>query len=315
LYILGICLGAGIFLYQVWQGVQGVLSHRIQVVHPVSLGWAWMSLLLANALQIGAWRYIMIGLGVVLNWRQVFEGYSISLLPRYIPGSVWGYLSRAEWLKQEHAVPYSLTNLGTLLEILLILVSVLLVTGIYGLTRLADPLRWLLLAGLVVLPLLTWRLFYWLLSSTLFRRWLPGTIASLPASRMPLALWTAVLAFHVAAWFLYGASIRQLTLAFGLASVAGLVEFTFIFATSWLVGFLIVFVPSGLGVREQVLSTWLTSTLRLSAAQAGAVSVLSRLLISLVELFWLALGLGLRRAGKHPVEVNSSSSVTHQTGH
>jgi uncharacterized membrane protein YbhN (UPF0104 family) len=295
LYWLGVCLGGGIFIYQVWQGGKAVFTHTAQITYPAGLGWAWASLLLANALQIGAWRYLMGGLGVVLTWRQVFEGYSISLLPRYIPGSVWGYISRAEWLKQEHRVPYSLTNLGTLLEILLILISVVLVVGIFLLAELAAPYRWLALLLLIVLPFVTWRSFYWFLASAFVKRWLPKIAASQPAERLSWPLWTAILALHLAAWFLYGESLHQLVRAFGLTPPAGLVGYTFIFAASWLVGFLVLFVPSGLGVREQTLSTWMTSRLLLSAGQASAVSVLSRLGISLVELFWLALGLGLRQ--------------------
>jgi glycosyltransferase 2 family protein len=295
LYWLGILLGGGIFIYQIWQGGQAVFSRTAQVSQPAYLGWAWVSILLANALQISAWRYLMRGLGVALSWREVLEGYSISLLPRYIPGSVWGYISRAEWLRQDHQVPYSLTNLGSVLEVLLILISVVLVVGIYLITVLQHALWWGVLLLLLAIPFLSWRLFYYLLASRLFRRLLPKAAESQPLFRLSLPLWTAILGLHLLAWLFYGVSISLLTQVFGLPPQAGLLGFTFIFAGSWLAGFLVLFVPSGLGVREQTLSTWLSTQLRFSAGQASAVSVLSRLGISLVELFWLAIGLSLRQ--------------------
>ena len=78
---------------------------------------------------------------------------------------------------------------------------------------------------------------------------------------------------------------------FGLQNIGNLVDFTFLFGFAWLAGFLVVFVPSGLGIREVVLSNLLTSILGIPAVQASALSVTSRFVISLAELAWILVAL------------------------
>ncbi len=67
----------------------------------------------------------------------------------------------------------------------------------------------------------------------------------------------------------------------------------FVAGLSWVLGFVIVFVPAGLGIRELAISTLLTAYGALLPWQADLVAVLSRFGLIVAELAWLLVGLAL----------------------
>src|SRR3989304_10306358 len=111
-YWVGVAVGGSLFLYQIWVGALSLGEHSFNLSLPINLVIAWASAALAYWLQISAWSLIMGELSVRLPWRRAMRGYTLSFLPRYIPGSIWGYLSRGQWLLDSFGVPYSLTNGG-----------------------------------------------------------------------------------------------------------------------------------------------------------------------------------------------------------
>ena len=54
---------------------------------------------------------------VKINLISTLRGYSLSFLPRYLPGSIWGYLSRSEWLTQQFSIPFKYSNAISVVEI------------------------------------------------------------------------------------------------------------------------------------------------------------------------------------------------------
>ena len=115
-----VCLGAGalILILQAANGYRAQTARGLPITSPQLLFGALVFTGLATGAQMLAWRTLMQGLGVSLGKREVLRGYMLSFLPRYIPGSVWGYLGRNEWFFQEYAVSYAASNLGSILEIL-----------------------------------------------------------------------------------------------------------------------------------------------------------------------------------------------------
>ena len=71
---------------------------------------------------------------------------------------------------------------------------------------------------------------------------------------------------------------------------------TYAFCASWVIGFVVIFVPAGLGVREWSLTAILENTLGLAAGPAALVAVVTRLGIVVAELILLVVGLGLYSA-------------------
>lgn len=96
-----------------------------------------------------------------------------------------------------------------------------------------------------------------------------------------IGLWSRVAGFYVAAWVLFGASLSTLGAGVGGESL-NLGEASAVFAVSWLIGFVVIVVPGGLGIREGVMTLLLAPTM--GPDLAATVAVLSRLM------WWAATG-------------------------
>ncbi|HXV41831.1 MAG TPA: lysylphosphatidylglycerol synthase domain-containing protein, partial [Anaerolineae bacterium] len=162
-YRLGLGLGLALFLWQVWQGAQAVQQLTFELKQPFYLVAAFGLLLVAYALQMGAWAEIMRNLGSSINLFAAIQGYMVSFLPRYIPGTVWGYLSRDEWLKSQYGIPYSKSTLGSVMEVGFILLTASVISiAYYVWSTLPEPLGLALVIGLLLVPYPTWYSFKWI---------------------------------------------------------------------------------------------------------------------------------------------------------
>src|SRR3972149_6374809 len=118
LHLIGLALGGLLFVYQILNVLPAVMENKLHVSSPAFIGLALAIGVAAIGIQTIAWARLMRAFGIYLSWSQVLQGYTLSFLPRYIPGSVWGYLSRNEWLLQNHNVRYGISNRVSLLEVL-----------------------------------------------------------------------------------------------------------------------------------------------------------------------------------------------------
>lgn len=175
-------------------------------------------------------------LGGRLAVGAAMQIYFLSLLPRYIPGLIWGYVGRT-YLCEQRRVVRSVAVLSSAVEIALFVGSGLSV----GLARWMAPpasLYVMFLAQMALAAGLT------LLTPEASRS------DSLGFARMILAWWVLVAAYFLF-WILYGLSIGILAQAASPTLTAQQVTYVIAtFAISWLIGFAAVFVPGGLGVRE-----------------------------------------------------------------
>jgi uncharacterized membrane protein YbhN (UPF0104 family) len=126
--------------------------------------------------------------------------------------------------------------------------------------------------------------------------WLAARIRRQPAQVLPRrpqhgGLWGATMLLYVGFWLLQGDALVAIahTLCGGLT--LGLFDASAAFAVAWAIGFLIVFVPAGLGVREWTLGALLVAFAGLQPGQATLLAVISRLGLIVAELGVLAIGL------------------------
>ena len=291
-YSLGLAIGGLVFAFQIWQGYQAVTRNAFVIPYLPLIGLAWGMVVVAFALQFAAWAALMRGLGVFLKWREVIWGYPLSFLPRYLPGSIWGYLSRSEWLWRSYKVGYSISGTGTILEILAALSALGLVAGVY-LTWVSTGVARLVYCVLTIVFLPASLAFLCLIGKIPFlQRFLSiQTLMRSSSLKTTSGYWIASVILNFSLWLCYGGVMSLVARGFGLQNIGNLVDYTFLFGFAWLAGFLVVFVPSGLGVREVALSNLLTSKLGIPAVQASALSVMSRFVISLAELAWILVAL------------------------
>ena len=280
LYRFGISLGLALFLYQAVQGWTAFHGADACLVRPGYLGLGIGLYLVGYGVLMAAWGVIMRGQGVHLRPRAILEGYMLAALPRYIPGSVWGYLSRGEWLARYHGVSYEVSTLTSIME-----AGVQVVTAIGLGAVLIAPAPWnLLVAGLSLAAV--WLI--WVVTPAVWQRVRGHAVA--PATNG----WWWVAALYAVFWSFQGGALLATHHALCAAVPLRLDHSIAAASLAWAAGFLVLFVPAGLGVREWALSALLALLAGVAAGQSHLVAAGCRLLQIVAEL--IALGIGLHGA-------------------
>ena len=238
-----------------------------------------------------AWRAVLHDMGTRISLGPATSLFFVSQLGKYLPGGVWNIAAVTE-MGVDHDIPRR-RSLSVMLVATLISVSTGLGLAVAVLPlappELADRLAafvWLLPVFVVVLlPAVLNRLLG--LALRLLRR---------PPLEHPVTGRGVVTAasWSVLAWLLVGTHVWLLATGVGLDRTLGtLAVATGGYALAWTIGFLVVFVPAGIGVREAVLAAALAN--QLDAGALVIVVLLSRALLTLVDLGLGAVGLVAQR--------------------
>lgn len=279
--ILLVLVGAVFVARALYDLVPQVLSYN-WVLDPAYLALATVLLLVRGPVPVYAWAKVLEKLGYVLPWRVSTRAVYYSGLAGFVPGSVWHAVSRVMLVERE-GVPKLVSAVSMGIETVLVLLSAAIVSS---LTLLAwqDAPTWFglaLIAGLLLLvtqPGLLFKLLNWLLVR-LKRR--PIEV-KLTAQDMLVLLWPYLLN-----WLFFAAISFALVAALypGLPlSSAPLVGG--IFTASWVAGYLAIFVPQGLVVREFFIVSLLVSLLGVPPPIAAAAALLSRAWSMLGIVLW-----------------------------
>jgi hypothetical protein len=279
LYRAGIALGLALFLYQVVQGWSVFRAADACLVRPGYLGLALALYTVGYGVLMAAWGVIMAGQGVVLGPRAIAQGYMLTALPRYIPGSVWGYLSRNEWLARNHGVGYGVATLTSIMEAGLQLLSAVALAA-----TLLTPAPWTLLVAALGLAAV-W--LAWIVTPVLWAR-----LGGRPASPATYTGWWWAAVLYAVFWTLQGGALLAVHHALCAAAPLSLGHSIAAAALAWAAGFLVLFVPAGLGVREWTLTALLAPLAGIAAGHSHLLAVTCRVLLVLAEL--IALGFGLQ---------------------
>lgn len=295
LYRVGLAIGAALFVWQAWAAGRALVSQQIAVARPELLAVAVIAVLIATVFQVGAWRLAMRDLGADLSWRDGIRAYMLPFVARYIPGMVWGYLSRTHWLQTRHGTSPQQANLSAIVEILGLILSAAVVAALGGLIA-QQSLVWeigivaslAVVAGVLLGPALL---------TAVVSRWgnripwkVDEWIGALTVRRIGrAALWQIGLWVFdgLMVWACLG-GLNARTRLVGSDLVALAIA---AFALSWLLGFLAFFLPAGLGLREVGLTYLLTTQAGVSPEGAAATAVLARAAIVSSEVIYVGLGL------------------------
>jgi glycosyltransferase 2 family protein len=252
-------------------------------------GWlaiAFVLLVLRGPVPVYGWWAIMKQLGYRLSWRRSTRILYYSAMAGYVPGSVWHAVSRV-FLTDREGVPKTITTVSVVLESVFILLGAVVVAAL-SLFAWPSPPLWAAAAGLVVLVAVIWRpdiafkVANWGLQR-IGRKPLDITLA--PGSMIRLLL------PFILNWIIFGAMFYAILAAlYPNLSPAYLPLVAGIFTASWVVGYLAIFVPQGLGVRELVIVT-LLAVVGVPAPVATAAALLARLWSILGVGIWGAIGL------------------------
>ena len=247
-------------------------------------GWLVLSALLVwamYALLIVAWRMMLAGWGQRLDGWTAARIWTVSSLGKYLPGKVWAIAGMALLAQRAGIAAWAATGSAVVLQVLAIGTGAA-VAGLTGRQAIAaaDPrlgaVLGVLIAGAVAgVALLLWPAF--------LRRLLQLAAPDAEARGTPPVAGIAfgILA-NLVAWLGYGLALWLL--ARGLLPSAGLDPALAIavFTASYLAGFLALFAPGGIGVREGLFILMLQGPLGIAAATALALA--SRVLLTITEL-------------------------------
>ena len=232
------------------------------------------------ALLIAAWRAMLRAWGQRLDPWSAARIWTVSSLGKYLPGKVWAVAGMAVMSQRAGVAPGAAMGSAVILQALAVGsgAAVAGLTGLGALRRAHPGIE----TGLVVLAAASAAgvalLFWPPVVRRLLRIAAPGTSAQIAPAGPAIAF--GVIA-NVAAWIGYGAALW--CLARGLLPGTGLrlTQAVAVFTASYLVGFLALFAPGGLGVREGVFILMLQGPLGLGPATALALA--SRVLLTITE--------------------------------
>ncbi|HEX8228463.1 MAG TPA: lysylphosphatidylglycerol synthase domain-containing protein [Chloroflexia bacterium] len=255
------------------------------VLEPVYIGIAALLLLLRGPVPVYAWAKVLEKLGHVLPWRVSTQAVYYSGLAGFVPGSVWHAVSRV-MLVERQGVPRLVSAISVGVESVLVLLGAAIVSSL-TLFAWRDAPTWLgvaLIVGLLLLvmqPGLLFRLLNWVLAR-LKRRPIEVRLTARDMLLLLVPYLLNWLIFAGISFALVAALYPDLPLS--SAPVVG-----GIFTASWVAGYLAVFVPQGLVVREFFIVSLLTALVGVPAPTAAAAALLSRAWSMLGIVLWAAI--------------------------
>nr|WP_281274841.1 lysylphosphatidylglycerol synthase domain-containing protein [Georgenia muralis] len=251
-----------------------------------------------------SWRAVLTDMGSRLPVRSAASLFFVSQVAKYLPGGVWNILAAAE-MGADHAIPRrrSISVMAVSLLVSVVTGSALALAAIaiapgegaatYGWIGWTFPVFLLLLAPPVLNQVLS-------LALRAVRR--PPLEKPVSASGVAMSAGWSLLS-----WLTAGALVSLLAVPLGMEP--GLATYAIAaggYALAWTVGFLVLVVPAGVGVREAVLAAVLAT--QLTTGAVVLVVLLSRVLLTAADLILGAVGLLLARRGVVNTEETGSTA-------
>jgi uncharacterized membrane protein YbhN (UPF0104 family) len=249
------------------------------------------------------WKWILAEWGVRISYPVALRSEMVSMLAKYIPGGVWTPAARVVAARRAGVTDAWLVTSSMLLEAGLSAVSgvIVFVLSLAYVDNVDAPLAPLVIFGVVLAILVQPRVFR-PLAGRIMRRF--GYKRELPNMRARTL--TALLVFYACTWVLGGVALWLMLRAVGAnPEAASIVFLGGVAAVGAIVAVLVVFAPSGLGVREASMYGLMLAVA--TPGQALGAVALNRLALTGVELLLLVFGGFLLRRDRQldPAEASS----------
>ncbi|MEP6589716.1 MAG: lysylphosphatidylglycerol synthase domain-containing protein [Gemmatimonadota bacterium] len=285
-----------------WRLLQGALGAIILYFLIVKFRQNWAELTTQKVHWHLRWEFIAASLLVtwcmygflIVGWRSILHGWRqwlrivdaariwcLASLGKYIPGKVWSIAGMAVMAQREGVSGAAATGSAIIMQLVSIATGTIITFALIG-TRLLDEqmpgasIAAIVLAAVALVCVLA------LTSPSLTRR--IGFVVGRPDAVQPVEpeSLAAALFTNFLAWAGYGLALQLLLLGTLEGVTLDWATATGAFAASYLVGYLALIVPGGVGVREGILILLLQGSIGL--APAAALAVASRLALTVNEL-------------------------------
>lgn len=233
-------------------------------------------------------------MGARVPFRASLSVWILSTASRYVPGVIWQYVGRVELSQRRIGVRRNISVVSLLFEIFLattaaVIASFLSLPMFFENNLLTEIWVLLLPIPLVVLhPKISTRAIS-IIASVMKKS------VEWDLQKLGILETLKILPLYIANFLLNGIALYFLILSFsGQLGVFDIFQLTGVYAISWLIGFISVFAPAGLGVADVTLAYLLSFMMPLPVASFIALSY--RFFLTLSEL--VVFSLVLRWGGK-----------------
>jgi uncharacterized membrane protein YbhN (UPF0104 family) len=219
---------------------------------------------------------MLAGVGEPLPVRISLRIFFIGQIGKYLPGAVWPAVTQAA-LAREHDVAPRATVAAVTLFLWVHLVTgtavAVLILGVAGRLPLVTLLALPVLAALLTPVVLGWSL------QTLLRLARRRPLRRLPDGRHLVR----ACGWALAMWACYGVHLTLLSSA--VEDPVNVFMTTGVFAAAWVVGFVLLIAPAGVGPREAAI----VALLPLTAGSGLVIALVSRLIMTIADAAWAAI--------------------------
>ena len=266
--------------------------------HLKTMSWPWLTAaavftLAYYMLGFSIWTILLHNLGSSPNIYMTARAYVCSFLPKYIPGNFAAHGLRTH-LAAQAGVPVLVSMKSFLLEAFFALGTAAAVSipgTVYYRPLIMDRLfNWLVAVVMLVLIMIV--------AAKLFKLKYINELGLTAPHRF--RAYFKVFLLYLVVWFVSGVAHWCLANALSDYSASNIPQLTVAVSASWALGFVSIFAPAGLGVREAVLYFFVKNWMQ--QADVILFVTLSRLLMFGAEVF-LTIGFLLYRRFAHRADI------------
>jgi hypothetical protein len=274
------------FAYRALRGSWGELL-RQPLPNPIAWGWVTASMMtfaLAYLVLIQTWRRIVASWDRELSFVDAARIWLVSGLGRYVPGKLWAIAAMGAMAQRAGISPVAATG-SSILNVVVNVAAGFIVVMATGWRLLTFPYAGApaIAVVIVVLAVILLMAVPWLTPKLLRlagRVTGRSTIVGAPPHG---AIGYAVVG-NVIGWILYGLAFQLLARALFGSAPGGLAAYVAVYALSYLVGYLALPAPAGVGVREASMITLMPAAGLASAPHAMALAIASRLVLTILDI-------------------------------
>lgn len=261
----------GRWLYHVEPGTWSNLWHLSPKWMIVSLG----LLQIWFCLRFWAWEYISHRHGYAGERHENLRMWAMSEILRYIPGNIWSFAGRYRGARQG-----GVERGGSIQALILEAMGLVIGAAIVSSWTIGGSLKWLtavvFLMAVFFGPKIISRAF------RLLKKTPPETLARSEAATVVL--------LYISVWLIFGLAHGALFQAMRpLVGQVGLWPVISVSVFSWLIGYVSLITPMGLGVREAAMVKLLESRAAVGVGPASLAVLISRLWLVISEVVFIGL--------------------------
>ena len=273
----------GRVIYQNWQEVRNAAwSFR-----PIELSASFLLTGWWFVLRPRVWGFVLDHFGHKLTFHQAFQVVRKAELSRYVPGTIWQYVSRI-YLAGLYGVPTHATIATTLVETVILFLASL-IPALWFLSETLPSLNRYHLIMLWIIPVAA----FVAIHPGVLNFWAKRLSRRLKQDYEPLKIrWltmAGIWAFLLLSWLIFGTA-AALFVRGVLATPWGMIpQLASDYALSWVVGMISMIAPAGMGIRDGMFGLLVGQRIGIGTAMTVAVGL--RLWLTLTELAWTFGGL------------------------